>query len=368
MANYNQLNTIGSGPYFPIKLEQSIGSDGKPEYIETVVRYKVTHDLDYSTDPNIIANGNFLDEVDTLDQEFLKSTYPDDVVIGDRKSLKSNSIGGAAIEGYLPYSNIPTSLQLQLGGIKNDGNEWWYESIKTLSGSNNTACSCWTFFVNKDCKYIKIEFELEPQTTFTHMSMRVYRMSEYTYIWDIPLNSNKGVICVKLEKNQTVLLFLPENEGDVLTGTKSVNMISCKVSYTNESVPGMVYTTEETEIKRVPKIGWYVLNGDIALIKQNLTAILTYQIGQRFRQEDFGSRTWECLEEPNTSALNLMIKNFVKDGIAAWEPRIKALKVFALKPTKESIRLLIYFKVQNSQKVEEFNFQYNLNNLTTDVY
>lgn len=124
----------------------------------------------------------------------------------------------------------------------------------------------------------------------------------------------------------------------------------------------------ETEIKRVPKIGWYVLNGDIALIKQNLTAILTYQIGQRFRQEDFGSRTWECLEEPNTSALNLMIKNFVKDGIAAWEPRIKALKVFALKPTKESIRLLIYFKVQNSQKVEEFNFQYNLNNLTTDVY
>ena len=61
----------------------------------------------------------------------------------------------------------------------------------------------------------------------------------------------------------------------------------------------------------VPKIGWYILRGDVALIKQNLTAILTYQIGQRFRQEDFGSRTWECLEEPNTSALNLMIKNFV---------------------------------------------------------
>ena len=118
----------------------------------------------------------------------------------------------------------------------------------------------------------------------------------------------------------------------------------------------------------VPKIGWYILRGDVALIKQNLTAILTYQIGQRFRQEDFGSRTWECLEEPNTSALNLMIKNFVKDGIAAWEHRITALKVIALKPTKESIRLLIYFKVQNSQRVEELNFQYNLNNSTTNVY
>lgn len=118
----------------------------------------------------------------------------------------------------------------------------------------------------------------------------------------------------------------------------------------------------------VPKIGWYILRGDVTLIKQNLTAILTYQIGQRFRQEDFGSRTWECLEEPNTSALNLMIRNFVKDGIAAWEPRITALKVLALKPTKESIRLLIYFKVQDSQRIEELNFQYNLNNSTTDVY
>lgn len=118
----------------------------------------------------------------------------------------------------------------------------------------------------------------------------------------------------------------------------------------------------------VPKIGWYILRGDVALIKQNLTAILTYQIGQRFRQEDFGSRTWECLEEPNTSALNLIIRNFVKDGIAAWEPRITALKVLALKPTKESIRLLIYFKVQDSQRIEELNFQYNLNNSTTDVY
>lgn len=118
----------------------------------------------------------------------------------------------------------------------------------------------------------------------------------------------------------------------------------------------------------VPKIGWYILRGDVALIKQNLTAILTYQIGQRFRQEDFGSRTWECLEEPNTSALNLMIRNFVKDGIAAWEPRITALKVLALKPTKESIRLLIYFKVQDSKRIEELNFQYNLNNSTTDVY
>ena len=34
MANYNQLNTIGSGAYFPIKLEQALGSDGKLESVQ----------------------------------------------------------------------------------------------------------------------------------------------------------------------------------------------------------------------------------------------------------------------------------------------------------------------------------------------
>lgn len=131
---------------------------------------------------------------------------------------------------------------------------------------------------------------------------------------------------------------------------------------------GKPQTVTMPDGKVVVKKGWYIKRGDIDLIKHNLTSILTYQIGQRFRQEDFGTRTWECIEEPNTSALNLMIKNFVKDGISTWEPRIKALKVLTLKPSKESIYLKIYFKVQDSQSVEELNFQYNLNNLTTDVY
>lgn len=131
---------------------------------------------------------------------------------------------------------------------------------------------------------------------------------------------------------------------------------------------GKPETVQLPDGRIVPKTGWYRLEGDINLIKQNLTAILTYQIGQRFRQEYFGSRTWECLEEPNTSALNLLIRNFVEEGISTWEPRISALKVLTIKPTKESIRLMIYFRVQDSQKVEELNFQYNLNNYTTDAY
>lgn len=112
--------------------------------------------------------------------------------------------------------------------------------------------------------------------------------------------------------------------------------------------------------KEVPKTGWYMLRGDVELIKQNITTILTYQIGQRFRQENFGCRTWECLEEPHTSALVAAIKEFIKRGISTWEPRITALKIEVSRHTKESINIRIYFKVQDSVSVEDLDFSYNL--------
>lgn len=45
-------------------------------------------------------------------------------------------------------------------------------------------------------------------------------------------------------------------------------------------------------------------------------------IGQRFRQENFGSKLWQCIEEPNSQALSFIIKEFLKQAIGAWEQRI----------------------------------------------
>lgn len=118
----------------------------------------------------------------------------------------------------------------------------------------------------------------------------------------------------------------------------------------------------------VEKRGWYMKRGSADLIKHNLISILTYQIGQRFREENFGTRTWECIEEPNVSALQLMITQFVKDGISSWEPRIVAIKVITKKPTKDGIQISLFFRVQDSQSVEQLNFRYNPYNMTTDAY
>ena len=65
--------------------------------------------------------------------------------------------------------------------------------------------------------------------------------------------------------------------------------------------------------------GWYPVNGDI----------LYYMIGQRFRQENFGNRLWECIEEPNSQALSFIIKEFIKTAIGTWEQRLtfKGIKV-----------------------------------------
>lgn len=75
--------------------------------------------------------------------------------------------------------------------------------------------------------------------------------------------------------------------------------------------------------------GWYPVNGDMELVRNNINSILYYMIGQRFRQENFGNRLWECIEEPNSQALSFIIKEFIKTAIGTWEQRLtfKGIKV-----------------------------------------
>lgn len=70
------------------------------------------------------------------------------------------------------------------------------------------------------------------------------------------------------------------------------------------------------------KTGWYPVEGSKALIVNNVNAILLYMLGERFRQEDFGSRLWECIEEPNTQAQAFLINTFLKEALSTWEDRI----------------------------------------------
>lgn len=128
--------------------------------------------------------------------------------------------------------------------------------------------------------------------------------------------------------------------------------------------PEMVINEKGEE---VPKLSWKPLSGDIRLIKQNILAILTFQIGQRFRLELFGSRTWECIEEPNTQAQALLMRDFIRDGIAAWEPRVSAIQT-QVERYMDKVHVTLWFQVNGSQSVEELNFDYNPQNNSIDAY
>ena len=93
-------------------------------------------------------------------------------------------------------------------------------------------------------------------------------------------------------------------------------------------------------VTRVKKVGWYPSTG-LNLVKQNVTSIFVYQIGERFRQENFGSRLWECIEEPNTDLLSYMAAKFVKESLYLWESRINGLEVTC---TREGSKLFIKIK------------------------
>lgn len=115
----------------------------------------------------------------------------------------------------------------------------------------------------------------------------------------------------------------------------------------------------------VDAVSWRPISSQ-DLIKQNLISIMTYMIGQRFRQENFGCRIWECLEEPNTQALNFLIYQFISQAISAWEPRITAVET-ELVSRGSSLNIILRYRLGNSP-ITELNFDYNLLDNTSYGY
>lgn len=97
----------------------------------------------------------------------------------------------------------------------------------------------------------------------------------------------------------------------------------------------------EEEVVEVVK-GWYPVSGDTNLIVNNIRSILLYDIGQRFRQEDFGTKLISVIEEPNNAILTFLISQYIKEALYKYESRvnIKSLKAF-----RESYKINILLEI-----------------------
>ena len=112
------------------------------------------------------------------------------------------------------------------------------------------------------------------------------------------------------------------------------------------------------------KTGWYPVIGDTKLITDNINALLQYTIGERFRQEDFGTRLWECIEEPNTQAQAFLINTFLKEAISLYEDRIN-YKEAIISRSGNKLHIEMHYILKQSNEEKSLNITYD--NLTNSL-
>ena len=111
------------------------------------------------------------------------------------------------------------------------------------------------------------------------------------------------------------------------------------------------------EINSRGQRGWYPVTGSADLILHNINSIIQYELGFRIRQEDFGTRLWECIEEPNTQAQAFLVYQFVRQALVKWENRIV---ITGTKLFREGTKLTIQinYSIKNTNQTDTVSATY----------
>ena len=103
--------------------------------------------------------------------------------------------------------------------------------------------------------------------------------------------------------------------------------------------------------------GWYPVNVDFKLLRDNISSILYYMIG---------SKLWQCIEEPNSQALSFIIKEFLKQAIGAWEQRITFQNITVTRvDAKIHIEVAYVINGTNSSQYLDITYDKSDNSLNT---
>lgn len=105
--------------------------------------------------------------------------------------------------------------------------------------------------------------------------------------------------------------------------------------------------------------GLYPVSGTPDLIIHNLNSLIQYELGFRIRQEDFGTRLWECIEEPNTQAQAFIIEQFVKQALKKFENRITYKNAEIIRQDTK-LTLNIWYSIKNINVDDSVNITYSL--------
>lgn len=103
------------------------------------------------------------------------------------------------------------------------------------------------------------------------------------------------------------------------------------------------------EINSRGQTGWYPVTGSKDLIIHNINSVIQYELGFRIRQEDFGTRLWECIEEPNTQAQAFLVYQFVKQALTKWEDRINITNTELIR-NGSKLTIQIHYGIKNTNQ------------------
>lgn len=107
------------------------------------------------------------------------------------------------------------------------------------------------------------------------------------------------------------------------------------------------------------------LVGSFDLIKQNVLAILRTPLGFQLRNEFFGCRLHELIEEQNNQAIEFLLRDYIKSAITLWESRILIQKIIT-SSYNEIITISINCVLKDSG--QENNLELNYNTLNNFIY
>jgi hypothetical protein len=94
------------------------------------------------------------------------------------------------------------------------------------------------------------------------------------------------------------------------------------------------------------------------LIKSSINAVLTWPIRDRFFIPEFGSRLQELLEEPNTSLLRSLVRQFVIESISKWEKRITLLDCTLVIKDNGQLDINLTYYINANNQVDNFIFPF----------
>lgn len=132
--------------------------------------------------------------------------------------------------------------------------------------------------------------------------------------------------------------------------------------FTNIIGKGILYPFN-LQVNSKGEMGIYPVDGSPDLIKENISALLYYMVGFRIRQEPFGTRLWECIEEPNTQALSFLIRDFLVSAISKYEDRVTITSVDVSRADCK-INILISYRINNTDTSQYIGITYDLSNNT----